>query len=102
MASIRLSAAVLLALVLATPASAEPQRRCMSRNEQRVAIAEGKAVPLATARRAVRQYQPGELVRARLCREGDRLIYVLTVLPRDGKVRRITVDATNGTVVGGL
>jgi uncharacterized membrane protein YkoI len=42
---------------------------------------------------------PGELVRARLCQESERLIYLLTVLPRDGKVRRVVVDAKNGAVI---
>jgi len=32
----------------------------------------------------------------------SRLIYRLTVLARDGKVRQVTIDATNGTVIGGL
>ena len=50
----------------------------------------------------LRQRMGGELVRARLCHEPSRLIYLLTVLARDGKVRRVTVDATNGTVISGL
>jgi uncharacterized membrane protein YkoI len=29
------------------------------------------------------------------------LVYVLTVLGRDGKVTRATVDADSGTVIGG-
>ena len=45
---------------------------------------------------------PGTLVRARLCRGNDGLVYVLTVLARDGKVARLTVDAVKGTLVGGL
>jgi len=44
----------------------------------------------------------GAMVRARLCRGKDGLVYVLTVLARDGKVARITVDAVKGTLVGGL
>ena len=32
----------------------------------------------------------------------DGLVYVLTVLARDGKVARLTVDAVKGTLVGGL
>jgi len=51
----------------------------------------------------LRQRMGGELVRrARLCHESGRLIYRLTVLARDGKVRQVTIDATNGTVIGGL
>jgi uncharacterized membrane protein YkoI len=93
---------VAAAFVLAslTPASAAERLRCLSRNEQRAAIADGRAVPLATALRSLGNRARGELVRARLCQDDDRLVYQLTVLPRDGKVRRATVDASNGTVVG--
>ncbi len=45
---------------------------------------------------------PGTVVRARLCHGPEGLVYVLTVLARDGKVARITVDAVKGTLVGGL
>ena len=73
--------------------------RCLTRDQQRTALTERRAVPLAAAQKAARARVPGEIVRARLCQEPDRLIYLLTVLPRDGKVRRITVDAKSGAVV---
>lgn len=96
------TAAFVLALLAPalTPASAAPRLHCLSRNEQRAAIADGRAVSLATARRNLRRRIPGELVRARLCQEGGRLVYQLTVLPRDGKVKHVTIEAKNGTVVG--
>jgi uncharacterized membrane protein YkoI len=84
-------------LLVLSPASAA--ERCFSRNEQRTAIADGRAIPLATALRSLPNRVRGELVRARLCQDEDRLIYQLTVLPRDGKVRRATVDASTGTLV---
>ena len=96
----------LIALVLmvfgplsVVPADAEPRMRCLTRDQQRSAITERRAVPLATVRKSVRARVPGEMVRARLCQEPERLIYLLTVLPRDGKVRRVIVDAKNGAVV---
>jgi uncharacterized membrane protein YkoI len=89
----------LLAL-LQSPAAA--QDRCLSRAEQRAAIAAGQAITVAAVRRILRQHMAGELVRVRLCRESGRLIYLLTVLSRDGRVHRVTVDAGNGTVIGGL
>jgi len=92
---------VLLAMLF-LPAAAQEQLRCLSRAEQRAAIASGEAIPLATARQMLRQRMGGELVRARLCHESGRLIYRLTVLARDGKVRQVSIDATNGTVIGGL
>jgi uncharacterized membrane protein YkoI len=99
-----LAICVLLALLLAVtrPAAADDALHCLSRNEQRAAIADGKAVPLAAARRAARLKMPGELVRARLCHKSERLIYLLTVLARDGKVAHVTVDAKDGAVIGEL
>lgn len=96
-----LMAALALAL-LSSPAMAQERPRCLTRAEQRAAIVAGEAIPLAAVRRMLRQRTVGELVRARLCQESGRLIYLLTVLARDGKVRRVTVDATNGTVISGL
>ena len=93
-------ALVLFAMPL--PAAAQERQHCLSRAEQRAAIASGEAISLAAARQILRQRMGGELVRARLCHDSNRLIYLLTVLSRDGKVRRVTVDATNGTVIGGL
>jgi hypothetical protein len=97
-------ALVALMSVLVAPlwfgvAGAEPRMRCLSRDQQRAAIQERHALPLATVRRAVRGRVPGELLRAQLCQEPQRLIYLLTVLARDGKVRRVMVEAKNGAVV---
>jgi len=97
-----LALACMVLAVLLSPAAAGEQPRCLTRAEQRAAIAAGEAIPLAAARRMLGQRTAGELVRARLCHDASRLIYLLTVLSRDGKVRRVTVDATNGTVIGGL
>jgi uncharacterized membrane protein YkoI len=47
----------------------------------------------------LRKRVPGDIVRARLCQDPKRLIYLLTVLPRDGKVRRVTIDARSGAVL---
>jgi uncharacterized membrane protein YkoI len=41
------------------------------------------------------------VVRARLCESQNGLVYMLTVLARDGKVTRVTVDATSGSVLTG-
>src|SRR3954452_15039567 len=101
---IGLKLAVALALVVLVPtlaaAQAQDRGRCLTRDQQRSALADGKAVPLAAALRNLRHRVPGEVVKARLCQDGDRLIYLLTVLPRDGKVRRAVVDASSGSVVG--
>jgi hypothetical protein len=73
---------------------------CLGQKERRAANESGKIIHLATAIRSVKKRMPGAVVRARLCRDKDGLVYVLTVLARDGKVARLTVDAVKGTVVG--
>jgi uncharacterized membrane protein YkoI len=87
----------------ATAVAAAEHRTCLTKSEQRAAIARGEAVTLATAIRSVRGSVRGkggrEVVKARLCRRPNGLVYLLTVLARNGKVTRTTVDATNGKVV---
>ena len=97
-------AALLIALFAPLPAAADEQRHaCLSKVEQRAAIANGQAVTLGTAiksaRGSVRGRGAREVVNARLCREPNGLVYVLTVLARNGKVTQTTVDATSGKVV---
>jgi uncharacterized membrane protein YkoI len=81
-------------------ADAAERRRCLGKEEQRAAVAANQAVPLTTAIQAARERTGGEVVRARLCEDDSGLVYVLTVLPRDGKVVRVPVHAASGTVVG--
>ena len=91
-----------LILALAPLRAAELEHACLNQRERRAEIESGKLVQLASAIHAARSRMPGTVVRARLCRASDGLVYVLTVLAHDGKVARITVDAVKGTVVGGL
>jgi uncharacterized membrane protein YkoI len=100
MSALRFVATAALVLALTTPVQAGERMRCLTRDQQRAAIAEKRAVPLATAIRTIRR-TPREVVNARLCEQSGRLVYLLTVLARDGKVRRATVDASNGTVLAG-
>ena len=105
----RLLAMAVIGLALAAPATAHAQaqrRDCLTTDQQRVAIANGQAVPLAKAIRAVRgrgavrvRSTGREVVKARLCREPKGLVYMLTVLARDGKVTQATVDALTGVVM---
>ncbi len=78
------------------------QRACLNQKERRALVENGTVLRLAAAMRAVRSHVPGTLVRARLCRRPEGLVYVLTVLAHDGKVARVVVDAVKGTPVGGL
>jgi len=93
--------AAVLAVAAAAPGLAAGPQQCLSPEERRAAIAEHRAVPLARAMRAARRHFHGEVVRARLCQGGDKLVYVLTVLARDGKVTRAIVDAASGHLLGG-
>ncbi len=95
---------LLLSCLLVTPALAadRPQHACLSKAEQRAAVAEHRAIPLAQAVKALHAHgRRAELVRARLCQHAGRLDYVLTLLARSGKVSRVTVDAANGEVING-
>jgi uncharacterized membrane protein YkoI len=84
----RLAILVLLAGLLAAPARAA---------EQRAAVSANKAISLAQAIKFLRQHrQYSEVVRARLCRHDQNLVYVLTLLGRSGKVVTATIDAVNG------
>jgi uncharacterized membrane protein YkoI len=91
----------LLAVPAVSAAAADaPHMACLSKAEQRAAVASHAAIPLARALKAPREHgRHAEAVRARLCRNGDRLVYVLTLLGRSGKVFTATVDAASGEPV---
>lgn len=97
---LRLLFASCLFLAAAAPVFAAERNRCLTPEERRAKIATHVVVPLAKAMRAVKVPRR-ELVRASLCEQNGHLVYVLTVLGRDGKVTRATVDAGSGTVIGG-
>ena len=107
---------LLLGLICLAPvtATAEP-KGCLSPQERNAAIAARKAVPLARAMKVVKAKIAGEVVNARLCRQDigaaagaagaagatKGLVYVLTVLGRNGKVTQARVDAADGHWLGG-
>ena len=99
MTRLRATLAACLVIATLTPALAGPNH-CLSPDERRAKIATHQVVPLSKAMRAAKVGRR-ELVRASLCERNDRLVYLLTVLGRDGKVTRATVDAGSGTVVAG-
>jgi uncharacterized membrane protein YkoI len=101
---------LLLGLVLggldADPADAAERKTTtcaspLSPEERRAVIAARKAVPLGRAMRVVKAKIPGDVVNARLCRNDKGLVYVLTVLARNGKVTQARVDAADGQWLGG-
>jgi uncharacterized membrane protein YkoI len=84
----------------AAAASVGAEGRCLSRAEQRAEIAEHKLMRLSTAMKEVKRRIGGDVVGARLCQQGNELVYVLTVLTRNGKVARERVDAVTGAMLG--
>ena len=98
----RIAVLVFSVLLLAPASGAETAYTCLDQRERRAEIESGHVVRLDAAVRAAKGRVAGTLVRARLCRSNDGLVYVLTVLARDGKVARLTVDAVKGTLLGGL
>jgi uncharacterized membrane protein YkoI len=98
----RFAVVAMTVLALVPARAAELAHNCLDQKERRAEIESGRVVRLDTAMQAARSKMPGTVVRARLCRGNDGLVYVLTVLARDGRVARLTVDAVKGTLVGGL
>lgn len=96
----RLAILVLSVALLAMPAraaDAPSHDSCLTKAEQRAAVAGNKAISLAQAIKLLREHrQYSEVVRARLCRHDQKLVYVLTLLGRSGKVVTATIDAVNG------
>src|SRR3954451_17438301 len=86
------------ALGFAAPAvaGAAERKACLSPEERRAALNAHTTVPLAHAMHVVKARVPGEVVKARLCRQEHGLVYVLTVLAQDGKVTQARVDAADG------
>jgi uncharacterized membrane protein YkoI len=90
-----------LVLAMLAPGWAnEPIRACLSKEQRRAAVASGQVVRLEVALHAPQVRRGGEVIQARLCHGSNGLVYMLTLLARDGKVTRTTVDATNGAIIG--
>lgn len=90
-----------VAALAALPAEAADPVRCLSPEQRRAAIATHRAIPLAAIVKVVKARVGGDVVRARLCEGNGGLVYMLTVLARDGKVVRATIDATSGNLLSG-
>ena len=97
----RLFAGLALLLIVLGPAVADEQvGACLSKEERHAAMTGGHLTKVATVIRTVKGRSNRDVIRVRLCHSPKGLVYVLTLLGRDGKVTRTTVDATSGVVVG--
>lgn len=96
---------VFFLVILAGPVFASgPNERlaCLSSEDVRKIVVANTAVSSAKAVRAARASAPNsELLRTRLCRDGDKLKYLVTFLRRDGRVLPVAVDAVSGKVITG-
>ena len=90
---------LLIGLVAGSAQAAEPAHLCLTEAEQRAAVASHRALPLAMVIK--RRRTKRDVVRVRLCRRGEHLVYVLTLLMPNGKVIRATVDAADGKRIKG-
>ncbi|MGL4728648.1 MAG: PepSY domain-containing protein [Bosea sp. (in: a-proteobacteria)] len=80
----------------ATPANA--QAACLSGPDMRKAISAEHAVQPDIALRNARAAAPGDVVRMRLCKDDQDLVYLVTTVMKDGRVHRVTVEAKSGKV----
>jgi uncharacterized membrane protein YkoI len=71
---------------------------CLSSVEMREAISASHAVQPELAMKNARAAAPGDVVRMRLCRDDEMLVYQVTTVKRDGRVQRVTVEASSGKV----
>ena len=97
---LRLLAFAAFLLGLPQSAWADEAMSCLNKEQRQAVIANGQVIPLETAMAAL-SGRRGEVVRARLCQTPKGHVYLLTLLARDGKVTRVTVDAKNVLVLSG-
>lgn len=97
--SVLILASVLTAVGLVAPVKADPGQ-CLTPDQRRTVVASGKVVPLSKAIRAAKARR-NDVVNARLCQGSKGLVYLLTVVARDGKVTRTAIDAQTGKPVEG-
>ena len=92
-----LALAVALAGAGATGAAAD----CLSPNQARSAAQQGQVMPLYGLIGSIKAATGGEILPpAQLCQNGGRYVYVVNVLQPNGQVKKITVDAASGNIVG--
>ncbi|MGE0564702.1 MAG: hypothetical protein AB7O50_09330 [Pseudolabrys sp.] len=104
MAAARIAALLIAGLALLAPGQAAAADRgvdgCLAKEERRVARASGRALRLSEVRTKL-NIRRSDIINVRLCESPAGLVYLLTLLPRNGKVSRVTVEAATGAVVHG-
>lgn len=100
-----LVAAALATLPLTTApmglgASTAEAQTCLSPADARNAVQNGQVIALSQIRGKIAQQAGGQVVSAQLCTTGNDYIYLVNVLSAAGEVKRLTVNAGNGNIVG--
>jgi uncharacterized membrane protein YkoI len=96
MMRILLSAILAAFLLAAAPSGAAAQGACYSDAQIRTAIQAGQAKPLSSLLTAIRaRFAGGQVVSSRLCPNGARLAYYVSVLV-GGRVQEVRLDAATG------
>jgi uncharacterized membrane protein YkoI len=88
-----------LALIGTVRAETAEGRVCLPAKEIRELVDKAEIVPSAKAIASAKAARPGEVVKARLCRQDGRLFYLVTMLAKDGKIRILEVDGRSGSLV---
>jgi len=79
------------------PAAAETS--CFSAEETRDHVQKLGLVALHDVVRSARGAGHADLISARLCETDGNMVYMITMLGREGKVMRLTVDARTGNLI---
>jgi hypothetical protein len=93
-----------LALAAGIFAAVPPQEAfaaCLSAGETSAAIASGQALPPGQITATLQRRYRVDIIDVKLCVEGRRYVYRVTVLGPAGRVRRVDVNASNGQMSGG-
>lgn len=96
-----LIAAALAALLAPSEADARRGRgRGGDHDEALEAYEHGEALPLSQILPLALRAVPGEVLEVELEREHGRIVYEIEILARSGRVRKVTLDARTGAVLG--
>jgi hypothetical protein len=81
-----------LAALAPQPSIAQGAGECLTFGAMQEALLDGRARRLAEIRRQLE----GDIVKADLCLDEGKLSYRVTVLTRDGQVKKVVLDASSG------
>ncbi len=75
---------------------------CLSIGDARAAAAKGEIVPIGRAQAQILSAAGGGQIVGipKLCNIGGQLVYIVSVLTPQGVVKRVTVSASDGNIIG--